>query len=111
VAGLYGVMSYAVAQLTRELGIRTALGSSTAQILRMVTARGMKLVGGGIGVGVIGAALATRGIASLLYGVSPASAAAWILAIIVLAVSGLAASVIPALRAARVDPIIAIRAD
>jgi putative ABC transport system permease protein len=111
VAGLYGVMSYAVAQLTRELGIRTALGSSTSQILRMVTERGMKLVGAGVGAGVIGAALATRAVASMLYGVSPADAPTWILAILALAVAGLVASVIPALRAARVDPIIAIRAD
>jgi putative ABC transport system permease protein len=111
VAGLYGVMSYAVAQLTREVGIRTALGSSTSQILQMVTGRGMKLVGTGVGVGVIGAAVATRGIASLLYGVSPADAPTWVLAIIALSMAGLVASVIPAFRAARVDPIIAIRAD
>jgi putative ABC transport system permease protein len=111
VAGLYGVMSYTVAQRTRELGIRAALGSSGPRTLRLVTERGMRLVGIGVLAGAIGAALATRVLASLLYGVSPADALTWIVATLALVAAGVAASVIPAVRAMRVDPVIAIRTD
>ncbi len=111
VAGLYGVMSYAVAQRTRELGIRAALGSPQSRTLAMVTQRGMRLVGIGVVGGAIGAALATRVLASLLYGVSPADAPTWIVATLALVAAGVTASVIPAVRAMRVDPVIAIRTD
>jgi putative ABC transport system permease protein len=111
VAGLYGVMSYAVAQRTRELGIRAALGSPWSRTLRMVTERGMRLVGIGVVGGAIGAALATRVLASLLYGVSPADAPTWIVATLALVAAGVTASVIPAVRAMRVDPVIAIRTE
>jgi predicted permease len=111
VAGLYGVMSYAVAQRTREIGIRAALGSSRSRTLRMVTERGMRLVGIGVVGGAIGAALATRVLASLLYGVSPADALTWIVATLALVAAGVMASLIPAVRATRVDPVIAIRTE
>lgn len=111
VAGLYGVMSYAVAQRRRELGIGAALGSPATRTLRMVTERGMRLVGVGVVVGMIGAALATRVLASLLYGVSPADARTWIFATLTLVVAGLCATIIPAVRASRVDPIVAIGTD
>jgi ABC-type antimicrobial peptide transport system permease subunit len=110
-AGLYGVMSYVVAQRTRELGIRTALGSSSGRTLRLVAERGMRLVGAGVVAGVIGGALVTRVLASQLYGVSRADAATWILATLGLGAAGLVASLVPAMRAARVDPIIAIRSE
>ncbi len=109
VAGLYGVMSYVVAQRTRELGIRTALGSSSARTLRLVAERGMRLVGLGVVGGVIGGALVSRVLASQLYGVSRADLPTWLLATSALVAAGLLASVIPAARAARVDPIVAIR--
>ncbi len=111
VAGLYGVMSYAVAQRTRELGIRAALGSPRSRILRMVTERGMRLAGIGVVGGAIGAAVATRVLASLLYGVSPADAPTWIVATLALVAAGAAASVIPAVRAMNADPVIAIRTE
>ena len=111
VAALYGVMSYAVAQRTRELGIRAALGSPRSRILRMVTERGMQLVGIGVVGGAIGAAVATRVLASLLYGVSPADAPTWIVATLALVAAGAMASVIPAVRAMKADPVIAIRTE
>jgi putative ABC transport system permease protein len=110
-AGLYGVMSYGVAQLTREFGIRAALGSSSSQTLRVVTVRGMRLVGIGVVAGAIGAALATRVLASLLYGVSPADGPTWLAATLAIVVAGLGASAIPAVRATKIDPIVAIRTD
>jgi putative ABC transport system permease protein len=111
VAGLYGVMSYSVAQRTRELGIRTALGSPTGSTIRMVTVEGMQLVGIGVAAGILGGALATRLLQSLLYGVSPADGATWVLATGGLVTAGLLASFIPAFRATRVDPVIAIKVD
>jgi putative ABC transport system permease protein len=111
VAGLYGVMSYAVAQRTRELGIRTALGSSTALTLRMVTQQGMRLVGIGVVAGALAGVLASRVLESLLYGVSRADALTWVSATLALGLAGFVASVIPALRATRVDPVIAIRVE
>jgi putative ABC transport system permease protein len=111
VAGLYGVMSYAVAQRTRELGIRAALGSPRSRTLRMVIERGMRLVGIGVVGGAIGGAVATRVLASLLYGVSPADPPTWIVATLALVVAGVMASVIPAVRAMKADPVIAIRTE
>lgn len=77
----------------------------------MVTQRGMRLVGIGVVGGAIGGALATRVLASLLYGVSPADAPTWIVATLALVAAGVTASVIPAVRAMRVDPVIAMRTE
>ncbi len=110
-AGLYGVMSYSVAQRTRELGIRTALGSPIASTLQMVTKEGMRLVGVGVAAGILGGALATRLLQSLLYGVSPADATTWLVATGSLVLAGLLATFIPAYRATRVDPVIAIKVE
>jgi putative ABC transport system permease protein len=111
VAGLYGVMSYSVAQRTRELGIRNALGSSAARSVRLVASQGATLVGLGVVVGLAGAAGVTNLLSSLLYGVSPLDPKAWIAASALLIVSGTVATVIPALRASRADPLLAMRAD
>jgi putative ABC transport system permease protein len=111
VAGIYGVMSYAVAQRTRELGIRMALGSTATQTVRFVARQGMWLVTLGIAIGFVGAALATRLLVSLLYGVSAFDPGTWVLAAVLLAAAGLAATLVPSLRATRVDPAIAIRAE
>ena len=111
VAGLYGVMSYAVARRTRELGIRNALGSSSSRILQLVAGQGLRLVGAGLLVGLAGAAALTRLLTGLLFGVSPLDAGTWIAACAVLAAAGLLATAIPSWRAVRVDPLTAMRIE
>ena len=111
VAGIYGVLSYAVAQRTREYGIRTALGSTAGQILTLVTRQAMGLVAIGIGAGLAGSMVATKLLTSLLFGVSPLDRAAWVSATLVLALAGLAAALLPAWRATRADPVVALRAE
>jgi ABC-type antimicrobial peptide transport system permease subunit len=111
VAGLYGVMSYVVAQRTRELGIRAALGSTSAQTVRLVARRGAILVAAGIAVGVVVSSAVTGLMQSMLYGVSPLDASTWSLAAGAIIVAGLAAVLIPSLRATRVDPMSAIRME
>lgn len=107
--GLYGVMSYAVSRRTREIGIRMALGAGTGNVLRLVLKEGLMLVGGGVAAGLIVAAAATRLLASFLYGVSPLDAATFAAIPLVLALVALLASYLPARRAAKVDPMIALR--
>ncbi len=111
VAGLYGVMSYTVAQRTREMGIRSALGSTSGRTLRLVAEQGMRMVGLGLVLGVVGGALVTRALESLLYGVSRADPITWVGATAALAIAGLVASLVPATRATLVDPVTAIRTD
>jgi predicted lysophospholipase L1 biosynthesis ABC-type transport system permease subunit len=111
VAGLYGVMSYAVAQRTREFGIRSALGSSVARTMRLVAGQGATLIGTGLLIGLAGGYAATRLLESLLYGVSPLDPSAWLLATLLLASAGLLAALLPAARAARVNPVEAIQAE
>ena len=111
VAGLYAVLSYAVAQRTRELGIRAALGSSSFSIVGLVTRDGMKLVVLGVGLGLAASVGLTRLIVFMLYGVSPLDPATWLAASALLVGAGLLASVIPAWRAAHVDPLVAIQAE
>ncbi|HZS58179.1 MAG TPA: ABC transporter permease [Gemmatimonadaceae bacterium] len=111
VAGLYGVMSYTVAQRTREIGIRSALGSSAARTLRTISLHGMSMVALGLLIGVVGGALVTRALETLLYGVSRADPMTWVGATAALTLAGLAASLVPAVRATLVDPVTAIRTD
>jgi putative ABC transport system permease protein len=111
VAGLYGVMSYAVAQRRRELGIRHALGSTMPQTVRLVAGQGIRLVAMGVVLGLAGAAAVTRLLTGLLYGVSPLDAATWAAACLVLAAAGAVAAVIPSVRASRVDPLTAMRSE
>jgi ABC-type antimicrobial peptide transport system permease subunit len=111
VSGIYGVMSYAVAQRTREFGIRTALGSTTGRTLRLVSGRGMQLVLLGAVIGLAGGVGVTRALQGLLYGVSPLDAPTWVLATLALAGVALVATLLPAYRATRVDPLIAMRAE
>jgi predicted permease len=107
--GLYGVMSYAVARRTREIGIRMALGAERGGVLRLVLKQGMALVAAGIATGLIAAVAVTRVLASFLYGVSTLDAATFVAVPLVLVVVALLASYLPARRAARVDPIVALR--
>ncbi len=109
--GLYGVISYSVVQRTRELGIRSALGAGRGELIRMVLGQGIKLTGAGLGVGLIAAFLLTRYLQSLLYGVKPLDVTVFGGVCVVLATVAIAASYIPARRAARIDPIVALREE
>jgi putative ABC transport system permease protein len=109
--GLYGVMALTVTQRTRELGIRLALGAQRADVFRLVLTQGMLLVSAGLMIGLVAALGAGRGLKSVLYGVGEFDAPALALALFALAVVALIACWLPARRATRVDPIIALRAE
>jgi putative ABC transport system permease protein len=107
--GVYGVASYSVAQRTREMGIRAALGATTSDLVRMVLRDGMAPVLLGLLAGCVGALLGAKLIASLLFGVQPTEIWIYLLSAVVLVMIGLAANYVPARRAGRVDPNTALR--
>ena len=109
--GLYGVMPYLVSQSTRDIGVRMALGARPGDILGMVVRQGMELSAVGIVAGLVGALAVTRVMASLLFGVSAMDAATFAMVPAILATVALAATAIPALRATRVDPVVALREE
>ncbi|MGH9764310.1 MAG: FtsX-like permease family protein, partial [Blastocatellia bacterium] len=109
--GIYGVISYSVAQRTNEIGIRAALGASAWHVLRLVVGQGMLLAGIGLVLGSAGAVGLTRLISSLLYNTSPTDIPTLITVEVVLASVALLACWVPAMRATRVDPITALRYD
>jgi putative ABC transport system permease protein len=109
--GLYGVMALTVTQRTRELGIRMALGAERTNIFKLVLGQGMTLIAIGIGFGLIGAVAAGRALMSLLYNVGAIDAGAVMIAVFSLAAVALIACCVPARRATRVDPIIALRTE
>jgi len=109
--GIYGVISYAVAQRTRELGVRIALGASRGRVVWLVGRQSARLVLAGVSVGLLAAYFAVGLLSSLLYGVRATDPGTFALVPGVLALVAFLAAVIPAARAARVDPIIAMRAD
>ncbi len=108
--GLYGVMSYSVAQSTRELGLRMALGADAANLLRLVISRGLRLTAGGILFGAVAALALTRLLGQLLYNVSPHDPVVFGLALAVMTTTAIFACLLPAWRASRTDPARVLRA-
>ena len=109
--GIYGVIAYAVAQRTHEIGVRMALGAQRRQVVRMVVRQGMAIAVTGIALGIAAALAVTRVLASLLYEVTPTDPATFAGVAIILAATALAACGGPAMKAALVDPIVALRCE
>jgi len=109
--GIYGVLAGSVTERTREIGVRSALGASRGRVLALVLRQGLTLAGVGVVVGIAGAALASRAIATLLFGLSQRDPATYLEVVVVFAVVATAACWVPAWRASRVDPMTALRAE
>jgi ABC-type antimicrobial peptide transport system permease subunit len=109
--GIYGVIAFNVTQRRREIGIRVALGAQRTHVLQLVLRQGLVLAGIGVAIGAITAFALTRLLASLLYGVAPTDAIAFVGAAALLGLAALLASWMPARRAASVDPVIALRME
>ena len=109
--GIYGVMSYGVSQRTREMGIRVALGARQSDITKLVTSTGARLAALGIAIGIVAAAISSRLISSLLFGITATDPMTFVLTAVLLGAVTLLASYIPSRRAARTDPISALRYD
>jgi ABC-type antimicrobial peptide transport system permease subunit len=106
--GIYGVLAYQVAQRRKEIGIRLALGSDGGRIFGLIVSEGVALLGLGVGVGVTGAFLIRRAMATQLYGVQPMDPLVLAVVTVVLGAVALAACAVPARRAARIDPLVAL---
>jgi predicted permease len=109
--GIYGVLSYIVTQRTREIGVRVALGAKSRDVLTMFVGRGLRLAAVGVAVGLIAAVLLTRLMQSVLYGITPTDPATFATVGVGLLAVATLASWLPARRAARVDPMVALRAE
>ena len=109
--GIYGVLAYSVVQRTQEIGIRMALGAARGQVLGLVMRRGVMLAAIGIGAGLVGAFAGARYLQSMLFGIEPRDPATFIAVAAMFAVVTTAAAYLPARRATRVDPIVALRVD
>ena len=109
--GIYSTVSYGVSQRTHEFGVRIALGARTADVLRHVVARGLRGVAVGVGLGIALSLAAGRLVAALLYGVKPGDPLVLLLVSVALLVAAVLAALLPAWRAARVDPVSALRTD
>jgi putative ABC transport system permease protein len=109
--GIYGVMSFAVTARTREMGVRMALGAERARVQRLVIGEGIGLVCVGAIIGLAGALAATRVLRTFLFDLTPSDPVTYVGVVVVLGVAAIVASWIPARRASRVDPVIALRAE
>ena len=107
--GIYGVMSYSVTQRTREIGIRMALGAQKSHVVKLTVGQGLRLVLGGVVIGLVGSLILTRLMSSLLFRVTATDPATMVTISLVLVGVALLASYLPARRAARVDPLVALR--
>jgi ABC-type antimicrobial peptide transport system permease subunit len=108
---LYGVMAYSVSLRTQEIGVRIALGAQTSDVLKLVIGQGMLLALTGVAVGVGGAIGLTRLLKTLLYGITPTDPSTFILVAFILSAVALLACWLPARRAAKVDPMVALRCE
>ena len=109
--GVYGIVAYAVARRTREIGVRVALGASPGQIFRLILSEGGRVVAVGVALGAAAAVVGTRLLASMLYGVSATDPLTFTLVPAALAAVALLASSLPALRAVRLSPVVALRQE
>jgi len=104
-------MSYTVAQRTREIGIRIAVGADRRDLFRMILGRSLVLIAGGLGLGLVGSFFAGHAVSALLFGVSATSPSVLVLTSILMIAMGLGAAYIPARHAARIDPLNALRQE
>ncbi len=109
--GIYGTMSYAVAQRTAEIGVRMALGADGRAVFALVARDGLLLAGTGIAIGTTAALLMGRSLSTLLYAVRPVDPATFVVTVATLLAAALAATILPARRATRVDPLTALRSE
>jgi ABC-type antimicrobial peptide transport system permease subunit len=107
--GIYGVVSYTAAQRTQEIGVRMALGAQRRDILALVVGQGFRLIATGLALGVLAALMLSRVLANLLFGISATDAATFITVPLLLGMMALVASYLPALRATRIAPSVALR--
>jgi putative ABC transport system permease protein len=109
--GIYGVLSFFVLQRRKEIGVRLALGARRTNILELVLWQGARLIGIGVAIGLVAAPIAARALASLLFGVRPTDLPTFLVVSLLLALLGLLACAVPALRATQVDPLVALRSE
>jgi ABC-type antimicrobial peptide transport system permease subunit len=109
--GLYGVLAYDVTRRTKEIGVRMALGAVPAALRWSILSRGLAITGAGVGIGLGGAAALAPALRALLFGVSPLSVSTFLLVPLVFLLASIVASFVPARRATRVDPLVALRSE